>query len=457
MKKQLQPTYKKVKKSALPFILVLTFFVFYSSCEAQGFVKVSHTNFLINKNPYYYVGTNFWYGAYLGADAAYGNRLRLIKELDQLQKTGLKNLRIAAASEESDFAYPLNPPFQYKDGHYNEKLLQGLDFLLFEMAKRDMHAVLILNNYWEWTGGMSEYVFWAMGQNIPDPTKSANVSWDDFMNYSASFYQLKDAQNRYRKFISMLVNRVNVYTKKPYKKDPAIMTWELANEPRPSKQGTAGESMAIFSKWVDETASFIHAIDPNHLVTTGSEGYMGTLNSWAYTRQAHQSKFIDYVTIHLWPKNWGWYKAVDPATMEATKINTLEYINGGIKTARELNKPLVLEEFGFVRDGEKYEPETTVAARDEFYQFVFQLVQDSIKAKSTLAGVNFWGWGGEGRAMHANHQWMIGDTSYVGDPYSEPQGLNSIYNTDSSTLKIISTYAKELEKLSSHTNQKRNR
>lgn len=438
-----------MKRKFRSLILILCTAGLFCSCKtSRDFVKVKETRFVVTNNPYHYVGTNFWYGAYLGTDADYGDRSRLIKELDQLQKLGVKNLRIAAASEESDFAYPLSPPFQYKNGSYNEKLLQGLDFLLSEMAKRDMRAVLFLNNYWEWTGGMSEYVAWATNEKIPDPTKSKQYTWDDIMNFAARFYTMEEAQNRYRKYINMLVKRVNVYTKKPYQKDATIMAWELANEPRPAKEGNAEENMRVFGKWVHETASFIHAIDPNHLVTTGSEGEKGTLNSWDRTRQAHESKYVDYVTIHLWPKNWGWYKADDPGTMEATKKNTANYIAAGVKVARQLNKPIILEEFGFVRDGEKYTAESAVTARNEFYGFVFQLVRDSIKTGSPLVGSNFWGWGGEGRAQHAGHQWKLGDKTYLGDPYSEPQGLNSVYNTDKSTLEIIAKYAKELERLS---------
>ena len=33
---------------------------------------------------YLYVGTNMWYAAYLGADAPYGDRARLQRELDRL-------------------------------------------------------------------------------------------------------------------------------------------------------------------------------------------------------------------------------------------------------------------------------------------------------------------------------------------------------------------------------------
>jgi mannan endo-1,4-beta-mannosidase len=420
------------------------------SCQPKlNFVKVDGTKFTINDQPYYFIGTNFWYGAYLGADADYGNRDRLLRELDHLQKLGINNLRIVAASEESDFGLPLSPPFQYKNGEYNETLLQGLDFLLSEMGKRNLHAVLVMNNYWDWTGGMSEYVSWATGETVFDPSVNPSHTWDQAMNFSARFYQIEEAQNLYRKYINTLVDRKNIYSNTVYKNDPTIMSWELANEPRPMKEGDAAENVKIFSKWVDATAAFIHSIDPNHLVTTGSEGSKGTLNTADFAMQAHRSKHISYITFHLWPKNWGWFKAAEPETIERTKKNTADYIAENIAIARKLNKPAVMEEFGFVRDRETFSPDSAVTARNDFYGFVLKLVQDSIKAGSPMSGVNFWGWSGEGRAQKSDHKWKPGDTNFTADPYSEAQGLNSVYNTDKSTLYIISKVALELQELSS--------
>ena len=424
-------------------VAMLTIF---SSCSAQkDFVKVKGSSFIIKNMPYHFVGTNFWYGAYLGADAAYGNRKRLIRELNQLQQLGVKNLRVAAASEESDYGLPLNPPFQYKNGNYNDTLLQGLDFLLSEMRKRDMRAILILNNYWDWTGGMGQYVSWTTHTPVVDPSSNKNQTWDAFIKYSGSFYSNEKAQDLYRKYITMLVNRKNVYTKKRYKDDAAIMTWELANEPRPSTAGDASESIRVFSKWVDETAGFIHLIAPHQLVTTGSEGSQGSLNSLNYFSQAHSSKNIDYLTFHMWPKNWGWYKAENPE-MEKTKEKTAQYFSEHLEIAKKLDKPIVMEEFGFVRDGEKYDPNTATTARDEYFSFVFQLLQEAKQEGKPLGGINFWGWGGEGRAQQKNYMWKNGDNSYTADPYSEAQGLNSIFNTDKSTLDIISKYAHEIDK-----------
>ena len=46
--------------------------------------------------PYYFIGANFWQGMNLGVDGPSGNRSLLTRELDNLQKLGVTNLRIMA-------------------------------------------------------------------------------------------------------------------------------------------------------------------------------------------------------------------------------------------------------------------------------------------------------------------------------------------------------------------------
>ncbi|MEO8820820.1 MAG: hypothetical protein ABI267_03080, partial [Ginsengibacter sp.] len=98
-----------MRKRIIYFTAVLGLLTVFYSCQTKtethpAFVKVTGTHFTVDDSSYYFVGTNFWYGAYLGADTAYGNRARLIRELDRLQKLGVKNLRVVAASEESAVA-----------------------------------------------------------------------------------------------------------------------------------------------------------------------------------------------------------------------------------------------------------------------------------------------------------------------------------------------------------------
>ena len=86
------------------------------------------------------------------------------------------------------------------------------------------------------------------------------------------------------------------------------MAWELANEPRPMRASAVNS----YKKFISNAASFIKKLDPNHLVTTGTEGYMSTDNIQLY-KDIHDDNNIDYLTIHIWPKNWSWFKGKDIA------------------------------------------------------------------------------------------------------------------------------------------------
>src|ERR1035437_9738230 len=198
----------------------------------REFVKVNGTHFEIGGKPYYYTGINLWYGCYIGSAGKTGDRERLKRELDMLNSYGVNNLRILGASEESYITNSLRPAIQIKPGVYDENLLKGLDFLLAEMKKRNMHAVIFLNNYWEWTGGMSQYNDWANGGGGVDP---ANNNFSNFMDYSATFYGNQKAQNQYLDHVKKIVTRKNSISGILYSDDPTIMAWQLANEPRPGR------------------------------------------------------------------------------------------------------------------------------------------------------------------------------------------------------------------------------
>ena len=49
------------------------------------FVQVKNGRFVRDGKPYYYVGTNFWYGAILASNGQGGDRHRLHKELDRMK------------------------------------------------------------------------------------------------------------------------------------------------------------------------------------------------------------------------------------------------------------------------------------------------------------------------------------------------------------------------------------
>ncbi len=416
--------------------------------ENQGskkeFVRVVGDHFMIGNKPYRYIGANFWQGAWLGAGIIPGSKERLKRELDQMKKDGIVNLRIMASSEKSTIDRSVTPSFQDAPGVYNDTLFNGLDYLLTEMGKRNMHAIMVMNDFWTWSGGMSQYVNWSTGKTIPDPIKTGD--WNGFMAYSASFYQDSLANSMYRRYLRYVIARTNSITGMPYKDDPTIMAWELANEPRPNPNSIKDTTLLpYFYNWVKNTADFIHSLAPNQLVTTGSEGTAGTLLKKDIFVREQQPASIDYITIHIWPKNWSWYKADSASTMFKPAVQkTFSYLDEHIAIAKKLNKPLVLEEFGLPRDNENYDPSSPTTYRDKYYGLVFDTLVTKAAHGSPLVGANFWAWGGEGRAHTPDYMWRAG-TDFTGDPPQEPQGLNSVFNTDTATLDTIRKEAKTLE------------
>lgn len=414
--------------------------------NTNEFVKVQNGHFMLNSKPYYYFGTNFWHGAYLGADLVKGDRERLCRELDLLAKNKITNLRVMAASELSELKMSVKPAFMNSPDKYNEQLLQGLDFLLDEMSKRNMKAVLVLNNYWQWSGGMTQYINWVHGDEIIDPDETGD--WNGYQYQASRFYADKTSNEIYKNYIRVLAKRKNTVNNKIYNQDPTIMSWQLANEPRPAPDATNNSnSYDEFVTWMHETAKFIKEIAPNQLVSTGNEGTQGCRESSELYHDAHNSSYIDYLTFHIWPKNWSWYDATNPdSTFDQALQKTMSYFGEHVYLARKLNKPTVLEEFGLERDGGEFSPESSTEYRDKYLSTIFKAVVDSAANNSPMAGLNFWAWGGEAIANHDDYIWRLGD-SFMGDPPQEPQGLNSVFSSDISTLEVFKAYNIELEQL----------
>ncbi|MBB4659947.1 glycoside hydrolase 5 family protein [Parvularcula dongshanensis] len=410
-----------------------------------GFVEVDDMSFIRDGEAYPYVGVNMWYAAYLGADAPYGDRERLGRELDRLKALGVTNLRILGASETSPFGKSLKVTFRDESGDYDETLLEGLDTALAEIGERGMTAVIYLNNFWEWSGGMGTYLSYVNGGEYIDLGDPA-YPWPAFPNFVADFYSNDEANALFRDYAEAVVTRTNSVTGTPYVDDPAIMAWQLANEPRPDPDAAQGNAeMAAFHAWIDETARFIKSLDRNHLVSTGNEGMMGCNGSAFCFTGAHDGDAIDYATFHMWPRNWSWFDPMDAdGTIDGAMAQVGAYIDQHIALAEELGKPIVLEEFGLDRADEVLTPGSPSPHRDRLLRAVYDRVERSAASGGPLVGTNLWAWGGYGRAQHADGEWQPGDTSYTGDPPQEPQGRNSVFDVDEATLAIIEDHAEAI-------------
>src|SRR5262245_57955086 len=132
-----------IKKLLCIFAVVCLFSI---AASAQEFVRVKNQQFFIGDKPYYFIGTNYWYGTFLGLEKDKRRGVeRLRKELDFLKANGVTNLRILAGAEGAGLingVTRVGPPLQPVQGKFNTEVLDGLDLVLYEMGKRDLKAIV---------------------------------------------------------------------------------------------------------------------------------------------------------------------------------------------------------------------------------------------------------------------------------------------------------------------------
>ncbi|HUW55951.1 MAG TPA: hypothetical protein VMZ92_04900 [Planctomycetota bacterium] len=403
------------------------------SATNVGFVDASGTHFELDGQPYYYVGASYYNAMNLGAEVSTRNDLDAA--FAGLQALGIRNVRIWASSEGAGGADQLTPTLQPTAGSYSETMFQGLDYALKSANDHNLRCVMVLNNSWDWSGGMNQYVDWSP---TTDKTKT-NWSWGQGA-YHDQFYTDNNCQETYQAFIDTIVNRSNTQNGGlAYKDDPTIFSWELANEPRAH---IAGET--VLSNWIDATAAYIKSLDSNHMVTTGSEGFLNTGGTQWWEDGStgvnfvadHLSDNIDYTTVHIWPFNWSWYPEAsgDIDNMAEMYDRCTTFLAEHLTSAQnDLGKPLVLEEFGLLRDddhdGDGSEPPgSPTTERDTLFERYYDMLYASAAAGGPGAGSNFW--------------------TYSGDPPQEDNGLNSVWDPDDvSTLLVISDAAADMNSI----------
>lgn len=427
-----------MKRISFLLSVVCSSICLFSFSQRAGFVTRASRQFLLNGKPYRFVGTNYWYGGLLATEG-FAGRERLNKELDFLRSKGVTNLRVMVGAEGvTDYRYrtPGDRSLQPEQGKFDENIFKGLDYFLNELGKRKMKAVLHFTNTWEWSGGLGQYLEWNGFKDPPLP-KTDNYTWDKYQQFISGFFNCEPCMAATDHYIRTVLARTNSISGKKYTEDQAIMAWEIINEPRPMSKNTVPQFLA----WLKHTAALIKSADKNHLLTAGSEGSIATDFDMSVYEQLHADKNIDYLTIHIWPKNWQWFKDTAIAASFDNIISKADnYINEHVAISNKLDKPLVIEEIGLPRDEHSFSIEAPTSLRDKWYDHIFSAID-----RQKIAGVNFWAYGGTAKPIPGQVFWKKGD-QFMGDPGSEEQGLNAVFNTDASTWELVSRYTRQLAK-----------
>lgn len=297
-------------------------------------------SFELDGEPFCFAGANNYY-------LAYKARPMVDDVLSSAKELGLRVLRIwgfidigsidrsrksidhRGEDGKKDGAY-----FQYWDGRLNRPVvnqgddgLKRLDYAIAKAGELGIKLIYVLTNNWNDFGGMAQYLEW-FGKK-----------------QHHAFYTDPQIRQAFKDWITAVVQRRNSVTGRLYRDDPSIFAWELANEPRCTGSGASGTGWTLdtIPSWVSEMSAHLKALDPNHMVAVGDEGFLnGGGEHWAYQAKDgvdHEAltkiHSIDFGTFHMYPEDWG-------AGLDWGKKWILDHL----ELAHRLGKPTVLEEYG---------------------------------------------------------------------------------------------------------------
>ncbi|XP_043691372.1 mannan endo-1,4-beta-mannosidase 6-like isoform X2 [Telopea speciosissima] len=266
----------------------------------MSFVGTNSTRFVINddngEQSIFYV--NGWNSYWLMEESVWStSRYKVSEMLKRGSQMGMTVCRTWAFSDGDR-----HDSLQFAPGFFNEKVFQGLDFVIAEARKHKIRLILSLVNNLDAFGGKAQYVKWAQEAGV-------NVS-----SSTDSFFSHPTIKRYYKDYIKAIVARKNSITGRRYSEEPAVFAWELINEPR----CTSSSSAPLLQTWITEMASFIKSLDQKHLVTVGLEGFYGPKTTersgvnpgeWAALLgsdfiQDSAIENIDFASVHAYPDSW---------------------------------------------------------------------------------------------------------------------------------------------------------
>lgn len=221
---------------------------------------------------------------------------------------------------------------------------------------------------------MGQYIKWAQELGITGLKK------DDF-------YTNETLKGWYKDYVNGLLNHTNTYTGRKLKDEPSVFAWELANEPRCNTDAQCKDN--ILYNWAKEMSEYVKSVDPNHMVSLGDEGFYnkpyGYYNEYTTSNYAFYGAegvdfeklmtidTLDFGTPHLYLDQWGMKHT-------GTGQDDLLWFKIHGETCAELDKPVILEEFGL----------TNRAIRDSEYEQWFEVLEGNVYETVEYAGTNYW-------------------------------------------------------------------
>ncbi|CCC07605.1 hypothetical protein SMACR_08144 [Sordaria macrospora] len=377
----------------------------------KGFVTAEGDHFKLDGKNFYFAGSNAYY-------FPFNDKSDVEKGMKAAKAAGLTVFRTWGFNDKNRTYVPTGLPqyggegagatetvFQWfeKDGKQTIDI-SPFDKVVNSASKTGIKLLVALTNNWADYGGMDVYTVNNGGK------------------YHDDFYTQPKIKAAFKKYVKAMVTR--------YRDSPAILGWELANEPRCGADGTRNLPRSenctpeVLTKWIDEMSTYVKSLDKNHLVTWGGEGGYnrqsddGFYNGWDggdFDKEL-RLRNVDFGTLHLYP-DW-WSKSVEWSN---------QWIRDHAVSGRAAKKPVVLEEYGWMTDKGRLDQLGQV--KNETRIEVIGGWQ-KIAVQEKMAGDMYWQFGYGGYSYGRNH-----DDSFT------------IYLEDAEAKELVYKHAKEMQKL----------
>ncbi|KAL4583150.1 hypothetical protein LXL04_007715 [Taraxacum kok-saghyz] len=422
------------------FLVVLYMTLLGCVCEARvhrgkggGFVRTKGSNFVLNGSPFLFNGFNAYWMMNVATDPS--ERMKVTQVLQDAANAGLSVCRTWAFADGGDKALQISP------GAYDERVFQGLDFVVAEARKYGVRVILsFINNYKDF-GGRSQYVEWARSSGV-------QINSDD------DFYTNPIVRGYYKNHVQRVITRINTITKISYRDDTTIMAWELINEPRCE----ADYSGRTVNAWVQEMAWFVKSLDRHHLLEVGMEGFYGdTMPERKQINPGYQVgtdfisnnlvRGIDFATIHAYPDQWlaGQNEDSQMAFMQ-------RWMSSHYQDSRTiLKKPLVIAEFG----KSSKDPEYTINKRDSYINAVYRNIYMMARTGGTVGGGLVWQLMADGMSSYGDGYEILltenpSTTSIISQQSHAMSTLSHLLRTESQNVPLGHNHRLKLDHIKGH-------
>ncbi len=291
----------------------------------------------------------------------------------KLKRLGVTVVRALACLDTPDGDICL----QRARGVYDEIGFRALDHVIARAAEHGLTLLLVLSNYWKDYGGVDQYLRWA---GLPTDGKGAR----------GAFFQERAIRDHFREHVETVLARVSSVTGVRYGEAEAVFGWELMNEPRGE-----GSTADVVRDWVQEMSVAVRT-SAKQLVGTGESGYdryelagdqvdpdiaylHAEVGAWPVNGSKgisfrENTALVDFASVHVYPESWG-------ATAENAEAIGTAWIESHARVAAELQKPLIVGEFGLVNDDDFPERATLpLSSRREVYARWLALAERGVVA-----------------------------------------------------------------------------